>query len=167
MIPDGSTVPTVTDGSILSGVLENVRTWLARFILVTDDLDIDLLTLWAAHTYVALETYSTPRLIIDSTMYGSGKTTCLEHLHRLTSRPIQAASLSSPALLPRMLEKEIRTILIDEVDRSLDPKKPGVDDLIAILNSGYKRGATRPVLVPAKGGTWDVAEMPTYSPVAM
>jgi hypothetical protein len=167
MIPDGSTVPTVTDGSILSGVLQSVRTWFGRFILVTDNLDIDLLTLWAAHTYVALETYSTPRLIIDSTMYGSGKTTCLEHLHRLSSRPIQAASLSSPALLPRMLEKEIRTILIDEVDRSLDPKKPGVDDLIAILNSGYKRGATRPVLVPAKGGTWDVAEMPTYSPVAM
>lgn len=163
----GSDGSTGLAGSNLSGVLQAVRKWLARFILVTDDLDIDLLTLWAAHTYVALETYSTPRLIIDSTMYGSGKTTCLEHLQRLSSRPIQAASLSSPALLPRMLGKEIRTILIDEVDRSLDPKKPGVEELIAILNSGYKRGATRPVLVPAKGGTWDVAEMPTYSPVAM
>src|SRR3546814_15954853 len=61
----------------------------------------------------------------------------------------------------------MRTILIDEVDRSLDPKKPGVEDLIAILNSGYKRGATRPVLVPSKGGEWDVSEMSTFSPVAM
>ncbi|MBB5641782.1 DUF3631 domain-containing protein [Cryobacterium roopkundense] len=147
--------------------MTGVRTWLARFISVPDDIDLDLLALWAAHTHVALETYSTPRLVLDSTMPGSGKTTVLEHMQRLCYAPIQAASISSPALLARMLSKGIRTILIDEVDRSLDPKKPGVEDLIAILNSGYKRGATRPVLVPVKGGDWDVAEMSTYAPVAM
>ncbi|MGP5724604.1 DUF3631 domain-containing protein [Arthrobacter rhombi] len=132
-----------------------------------DDLDLDLLTLWAFHTHLAFETYSTPRLQLDSTMPGSGKTTVLEHLSRLCLNPIQAASLSSPALLTRMLNNGLRTILIDEVDRSLDPKKEGVGDLIAVLNSGYKRGATRPVLVPGKGGDWEVAEMPTFSPVAM
>ncbi|WP_429388929.1 DUF3631 domain-containing protein [Paenarthrobacter sp. TE4293] len=66
-----------------------------------------------------------------------------------------------------MLNNGLRTILIDEVDRSLDPKKEGVGELIAVLNSGYKRGATRPVLVPGKGGDWEVAEMSTFSPVAM
>ncbi|KAA9148570.1 DUF3631 domain-containing protein [Microbacterium lushaniae] len=164
---DGSTVTTVSDGSDVRGVLNRLRDWLATYINVTEDLDIGLLALWAAHTHVAYETYSSPRLILDSTMPGSGKTTVLEHLQRLCLKPIQAASISSPALLARMLDKEIRTILIDEVDRSLDPKKPGVEDLIAILNSGYKRGATRPVLVPAKGGAWDVSEMSTFSPVAM
>ncbi|WP_246021470.1 DUF3631 domain-containing protein [Arthrobacter echini] len=132
-----------------------------------DDLDLDLLTLWTAHTHLAFETYSTPRLILDSSMPGSGKTTTLEHCSRLCFAPIQAASLSSPALLARMLHQGMRTILIDEVDRSLDPKKQGVEDLIAILNSGYKRGATRPVLTPGKGGEWDVTEMSTFSPVAM
>jgi hypothetical protein len=164
---DGSDAQDGFDGSILGGALTVVRAWFGRFVSVPDDLDLDLLALWAAHTHVALETYSTPRLILDSTMPGSGKTTVLEHLQRLSYAPIQAASISSPALLARMLSKGIRTILIDEVDRSLDPKKPGVEDLIAILNSGYKRGATRPVLVPAKGGEWDVAEMSTYAPVAM
>ena len=166
-ILDGSTVQDGSSGSILGGVLTDVRAWLARFISVPDDLDLDPLALWAAHTHVALETYSTPRLVLDSTMPGSGKTTVLEHLQRLCHDPIQAASISSPALLARMLSKGIRTILIDEVDRSLDPKKPGVEDLIAILNSGYKRGGTRPVLVPTKGGDWDVSEMSTYAPVAM
>jgi hypothetical protein len=166
-ILDGQTVPDGFDGSYLGATLTVVRTWLGRFVSVPDDIDLDLLTLWAAHTHVALETYSTPRLVLDSTMPGSGKTTVLEHMQRLCFSPIQAASISSPALLARMLSKGIRTILIDEVDRSLDPKKPGVEDLIAILNSGYKRGATRPVLVPAKGGEWDVDEMSTYSPVAM
>jgi hypothetical protein len=165
--PAGSAVPAVPDGLIVGVSLTVVREWLARFVSVADDLDLDLLTLWAAHTHVVLETYSTPRLVLDSTMPGSGKTTVLEHLARLCLNPVQAASISSPALLARMLSKGIRTILIDEVDRSLDPKKPGVEDLIAILNSGYKRGATRPVLVPAKGGEWDVSEMSTFAPVAM
>lgn len=164
---DGSTVQTVSDGTYLGSVLESVRSWLSTYICVVDEQDLDVLALWAAHTHVALETYTTPRLVLDSTMPGAGKTTVLEHLQRFTLAPIQAASISSPALLARMLHKQMRTILIDEVDRSLDPKKPGVEDLIAILNSGYKRGATRPVLVPAKGGEWDVAEMSTFSPVAM
>jgi hypothetical protein len=163
----GSPVLAVSGGLILGVSLTAVRDWLGRFVCVPDDLDLDLLTLWAAHTHVALETYSTPRLVLDSTMPGSGKTTVLEHMQRLCLNPIQAASISSPALLARMLSKGIRTILIDEVDRSLDPKKPGVEDLIAILNSGYKRGATRPVLVPSKGGEWDVSEMSTFAPVAM
>ncbi|MDE0545486.1 DUF3631 domain-containing protein [Microbacterium sp. C7(2022)] len=167
VLQTGSAASTGSAGSYLGGVLETVRGWLGTYISVADELDLDLLALWAAHTHVAMETYTTPRLVLDSAMPGSGKTTVLEHLQRLCVRPIQAASISSPALLARMLDREMRTILIDEVDRSLDPKKPGVEDLIAILNSGYKRGATRPVLVPGRGGEWDVAEMTTYSPVAM
>lgn len=162
-----STASTGSAGLNMGPCLDDVRDWLARFISVMDARDLDLLALWAAHTYLAHETYSTPRLQIDSTMPGSGKTTVLEHLARLAWHPVQAASLSSPALLARILDKGIRTILIDEVDRTLDPKRQGVDELIAILNSGYKRGATRPVLVPAKGGGWDLNEMPTFSPVAM
>lgn len=164
---DGSTVSTDPDGLILRDVLQALRTWLGTYISVVEDNDLDLLALWAAHTHVANETYTSPRLMIDSTMPGSGKTTVLEHLQRFCLNSVQAAAVTSPALLARMLDKELRTILIDEVDRSLDPKRPGVGDLIAILNSGYKRGATRPVLVPSKGGEWDVSEMPTYAPVAM
>lgn len=149
------------------GVLDRVSAWLGRFICTVHDGDIDLLTLWAAHTHLADVVYTTPRLVLDSPVPGAGKTTTLEHLGKLSLRPLQAASLSSPAMLARLLDKELRTILIDEADRNLDPKRPGVEDLIAIINAGYKRGATRPVLVPAKGGEWAVAEMPTFSPVAL
>lgn len=148
-------------------ILDSVHDWLERFITVVDDNDIDLLTLWAVHTHLAHETYTTPRLLLDSAVPGSGKTTVLEHLQRLAFNPIQMASLSSPALLTRMLDVEMRTILIDEADRSLSQNKDGVEELLAVLNSGYKRGGTRPVLVPAKGGAWDVSEMPTFAPVAM
>lgn len=147
--------------------LDSIREWLSRYLLTVTDADLDLLALWAAHTHVVNETYTTPRLLLDSPVPGSGKTTCLEHLARLCVNPVQMAAVSSPALLARLLEDGMRTMLIDEADRTLRPDKDGVADLIAILNSGYKRGATRPVLVPEKGGGWVPREMPTFAPVVL
>jgi hypothetical protein len=149
------------------GVLDALEAWYNRFISVTDPRDVWLLAVWTVSTWLAFELYTTPRLQIDSTMPGSGKTTVLDHLSRLAYRPVQAATVSSPALLPRLLEDGPRTILLDEVDRSLRPDKPGVPDLIGIINSGYRRGATRPVLVPTKGGGWEPKEMSTFGPVAL
>lgn len=152
------------DGAAL---LCEVREWLERHVIVMQPGDLDVLTLWAAHTHMSERLYSTPRLQIDSAVPGSGKTTVLEHLERLTFRAVNAASLSSPALLARLVAEEPRTLLLDEVDRTLDPKKEGVGELLAILNSGYKRGGSRPTLLPVKGGGWEAAELSTFAPVAM
>lgn len=167
--PVAPDAPVSGGGAVVTGagVLDAVREWLDRFIVVVDDGDLDVLTLWAAHTHLAEETYTSPRLAIDSPVPGSGKTTVLEHLHRLCVNPVQAASLSSSALLVRLLKDGIRTVLIDEADRSLSKDNPLTTELLAILNSGYKRGGTRPVLTPSKGSDWVVEEMSTYSPVAM
>jgi hypothetical protein len=148
-------------------VLDDVETWFGRFIAVPDLNDLALMALWTAHTFLAEELYTTPRLQLDSTMPGSGKTTVLDHLSRLCHHPIQIASPPSQALIPRMLERGMRTLLLDEVDRILRPDGPATPDLLAIINSGYRVGARRPVLIPATGGGWAVREMPTYSPVAM
>lgn len=160
---------TVHGGGQCDGaeVLNRIVAWYGRFIRVTDPDDLYLLTLWTAHTHLVVELYTTPRLVIDSVTFGSGKTTVLDHLNRLCLNPVQAASLSSPALIPRLLESKMRTLLLDEVDRSLRADKPGVEDLIGIINSGYRRGATRPVLVPVKGGGWETKEMSTFAPVSM
>jgi hypothetical protein len=148
-------------------LLDTLERHFSRFISVTLDGDLALLALWTVHTHLARELRTTPRLQLDSTLPESGKTTVLDHLSRLCYRPVQVANLSSPALIPRLLEKEVRTILLDEVDRSLRPDGPNVPELIGIINSGYRVGATRPVLVPIKGGGWEASEMPTHAPVAM
>src|SRR5262245_56966113 len=70
-------------------------------------------------------------------------------------------------MLARLLDASPRTLLIDEADRNLRPDRDGVEDLIAVLNTGYKRGGTRPVLVPSQGGNWTVKEMSTFAAVAM
>lgn len=154
-------------GGSLAVCLDTVRAWLSRYIVVMKDQDLDILALWIIHTWLAEETYTSPRLLIDSPVPGSGKTTLLEHLGKLCQNPIQMASVSSPALLARITANGIRTLLLDEADRSLDPKRQGVGDLVALLNSGYKIGGTRPVLEKGKGEAWEVNEMPTYSPVAI
>ena len=147
-------------------LLDRISRWFGRFIAVTDPDDLKILALWTPHTYLVEELYTTPRLQIDSVIFESGKTTLLDHLNALCHAPIHAANLSSAALIPRLLDSGMRTILLDEVDRSLHPDKPGVEELLGILNSGYRFGATRPVLVGGRGG-WRAQEMSTYAPVAM
>ncbi|NLT79754.1 MAG: DUF3631 domain-containing protein [Bifidobacterium crudilactis] len=151
-------------------VLDQTRDWFARYIRTQRPEDLDAITLWAAHTHLLRYVPVSPRMIIDSLMPGAGKTTLLEHLNHLCHMPVVASGISSPALIPRMIAAEgdqSISVLIDEADRTLDPKKEGVGDLIAVINSGSKRGATRPVLVPDKENGWKAQNMPTYSAVAM
>ena len=158
---------TATDLEPCPAPLDDVRAWFARFIHPMREEDLDTIALWAVHTYFVMETYTSPRLLIDSPVPGSGKTTVLEHLSRLCHDAIQMASVTSPALLTRLIAARPRTILIDEADRALNPSHDGIQEMIAVLNSGYKRGATRPVLVQVQGGGWEAQEMPTYAAVGM
>ncbi|MDZ4234793.1 MAG: bifunctional DNA primase/polymerase, partial [Dietzia sp.] len=166
--PSGSTgLPVPPPGYRTEPVLDEVRDWLARYVRTTSPGDLDILALWCVHTHFVGVLYTTPRLLLDSPMPEAGKTTVVEHFNRLCFSPVQATAISSPALLARLIRTDPRTILIDEADRNLDPKREGVGDLLAVINSGYKRGGTRPVLVPVKGGGWEAEEMSTYSPVLM
>ena len=151
------------DGAAL---LEDLRAWFARFVVVVAATDLRLLALWVVHTFLCHELYTTPRLLVDSIAPGSGKTTLLEHLARLCRHPLLAMEVSSAALIPRILGKEQYTILLDEIQRSLVEGKPGVDTVIAVINSGYRRGASRPVLVP-QGRDWVLRNLPTFAPLAM
>jgi len=149
--------------------MDRLRTWHGRFILPIHDEDLDLLTVWILHTHYLEPCMirTTPRLLVDSPLPASGKTTVLEHGNKFGYRGLQAATITSDALLARCLENGLRTILIDEAEKSLRPDRPVTKDLLAMVNSGYKRGGTRPVLVPTKSGSYEVKEMPSFAPVAM
>lgn len=76
-------------------------------------------------------------------------------------------SHATPTLIARVVANDRPTLLLDETDNLLDPKREGVGDLVSILNSGYRQGGVRPTLTPAKGGGWDVSQLPTYAAVAL
>ncbi|MCT1909668.1 DUF3631 domain-containing protein [Brachybacterium paraconglomeratum] len=148
-------------------VLDAVRDHLAAYLSPASDDDLDVLALWAVHTHLASETYTTPRLLITSPMAGSGKTTVLEHLERLAPHATPMSSVSSSAMIPRLIAATPTVLLIDEAEKALSPNKPGIEDVLGVLNSGYKIGGSRPVLVPSKEDGWRAESLPTFAPVAM
>ena len=158
VVPSMPVVPSVPEVPHEAGcdLLDAVRDWFARFVCVVHEADLDLLALWTVHTHLVEETYTTPRLQLDSPIPESGKTTTLEHMQRLCVKPVQMATISSPALLTRMLVTGIRTLLFDEADRSLRPDKEGVADLLAVINSGTSAGPPGPswCQVRAGAGRW-------------
>lgn len=146
---------------------DTLRDWLSTYISTMHDEDLDIITLWILHTHFVPVLYTTGRLLLDSPVPESGKTTVLEHMSHLALDPVQASSISSEALIPRMLDIRPRTILIDEADRALSPDNPNNKGIISTVNSGYKRGGTRPVLTKTADGSWEPSDMSTFGAVAM
>lgn len=168
--PDAHAVSDGLDGSPGTPpktVLDTVREHLGRYLSPASEDDLDVLALWAAHTHVARESYTSPRILVTSPMPGSGKTTVLEHLERLVPHAVTMSSVSSSALIPRLIAAQDSVLLIDEAEKALSPNKPGIEDILGVLNSGYKVGGSRPVLVPSKEDGWVAQPLPTFAPVAM
>jgi len=146
--------------------LDRVAEWLARYLSVPSPHCITVLTLWAAHTHVTERFYVTPRLILDSAEPESGKTRVLELLNLVVRSPIFTMNTTIAALY-RRLAAEPRTVLLDETDAIFSPKAAANhEDLRALLNAGYKRGATVDRCVP-KGNEITVVEFPAFAPAAL
>ena len=156
--------------SVLGGVtdpaalLDAVMAFIRRFV-ATSDSALVAITLWAAHTHIAGSFYTSPRLALLSPEPGSGKTRVLEVLALLVLRAMLSFS-ASPAAIFRTLAVETRTLLFDEVDAVFTKrgKDDGNEDLRALLNVGYRRGATIPRCV---GPRHEVQMFDVFSPTAM
>lgn len=163
---------TTTAGSVTSDgsqipVIDRIRDHFGKYVLAVQSSHLDLLSIWAAHTHLVHETYTTPRLLIDSPTHGSGKTTVLEHLNLLCFEPEPLSAVSSPAVLARLTADAPRTLLIDEADRTLRPDHPNGPEIKAVLNTGYKIGGSRTVNVSGPDGNWTPTRFSTFAPVAM
>lgn len=124
-------------------VLDDVAAFIRRYVAFPSAHCLVAVVLWAAHTHANPNTwYVTPRLVLDSAEPGSGKTRVLELLALLVQRPEMTISATVAAIF-RMLAEEPYTLLFDEVDAIFNPKNGGnYEDLRALLNAGYKQGAT-------------------------
>src|SRR5262249_38022119 len=128
------------DGAAL---LDQVFGFLGRFIIYPDQYARAAHTLWIAHTHLMAAWETTARLAFLSPEPASGKTRALEITELLVPRPAPAINVS-PAYLVRKVQAEegLPTILFDEIDAVFGPKaREGNEDVRALLNAGYRRGA--------------------------
>ena len=146
-------------------VLTHVRGFIKRFCSFPDEHALTAVTLWAAHAHMARHFHTTPRLALISPEPGSGKTRVLEVLDLLVSKSMFCLS-ASPAAIFRTLAKGPITLLVDECDTIFTRRgrDDANEDLCALLNSGYKRGATIPRCV---GPKHDVQNFSVYCATAL
>lgn len=153
----------MTDGA---GILDEAAGMLRRYVVFPSDHCFTAAALWAAHTHASSALYVTPRLVLDSAEPGSGKTRVLEVLRLLVHAPIMSISTTTAALYRRLAEGP-RTVLLDETDAIFGKvSSPQHEDLRALINSGYKRGATVDRCV-GDGSKMKVVEFPVFAPVAL
>lgn len=124
--------PEEVDGAEL---LRDLYATARRYMVMSDHAALAV-ALWTVHTYALDAADVTPILGITSPEKRCGKSTLLDMLTRIVSRPLAAANIS-PSAVFRTIEAWRPTLLIDEADTAL----PGHDELRGILNSGHSRGS--------------------------
>lgn len=148
-------------------VLRDVYDYVGRFIAYPSDLARISHVAWIAHCHLMNAWDTTPRIAFLSTEPGSGKSRALEVTEAMVPNPLLAVS-ATPAYLIRRIANEdaLPTVLFDEVDTIWGSKAPGNEELRALLNSGYRRGASAGRCV-AKGKEIVAEDFPTYCAVAL
>jgi hypothetical protein len=126
----------------LTELLTVVDDLIAQFVVFAAPAQRTAVALWIAHTHALAAFDVTPYLNIRSAEKRSGKTRLLEVLGLLVPRPWHAVQ-PSEAVLFRKIARDTPTLLLDEVDAVFTgPPSDRTEGLRALLNAGYRRGAT-------------------------
>lgn len=126
---------------LLSTVTELIRCYVSM-----SQAQATVLPLWVAHTYAFDAADATPYLSITSAEKRCGKTLLLELLELLVAKPWKTARCSA-AVLPRKIDAECPTLLLDESDTAFNGNREYAEALRGILNSGHRRGGKTTICV--------------------
>jgi hypothetical protein len=154
------------DGAAL---LDDVEDFAGRFLALPTKHHLVVICLWILHTWAITAFYITPRLILESPEWGSGKTRVLEVLDKLCHTPRLIVS-TSPAALFRRIDAggdHPPTILQDEADAIWSRGASGhTEELRALYDNGYRRGAFVDRCV-GDAKNMDVRAFNVFAPVAL
>lgn len=152
------------DGSI---VLNQIQSFLRRFVAYPDPHCLVAHTLWIAHAHLIESFESTPRLAFLSPEPASGKTRALEITEMLVPNPVEAVNVTPAYLFRKVGDEESKpTILYDEIDTVFGPKAKNNEEIRGLLNAGHRKGAVAGRCV-AIGNTIKTEEISAYGAVAL
>ena len=148
-------------------LLEDLQTYLRRFIAYPSDHASVAHALWIAHTHCMDAWESTPRIAFLSPEPASGKTRALELSETVVPNPVEAVNVT-PAYLFRKVGSESgrATILFDEIDTVFGPRAKENEEIRGLLNAGHRKGAVAGRCV-VKGKIVETEELPAYAAVAL
>ena len=140
MTADLDSLDVVIDGA---GLLDEVHAFLCAHVAFPSSHAPAAVTLWAAHTHLAGQFESTPRLALLSPEKQCGKSRVLELLE-LVCAEAETLSDASSAYLYRRIGAGPVTILLDEADAIWKRGKSDetAEALRSIVNAGHRRSAT-------------------------
>jgi hypothetical protein len=125
--------------AVLARLLEDVERFVRRYVVFASDAQPVALAVWIAHAHTIKAADCTAYLAITSPAKRSGKARLLELLELLVPSPLRTSNISDAALF-RIIDEARPVILLDEADAIFGPKSDR-EDLRALLNAGYRRGA--------------------------
>ena len=127
--------------------LDDILIFLRRFVVLPNEEDYLLVSMWILHTYFTNRLTTTPRLALISPEYGCGKTRTLEVIASLSFQSESLDGYTQSYLMRKitLIKEEFGrppTFCIDEVDTVWNGSKgdEGSEALRRIMNSGYRVG---------------------------
>lgn len=148
-----------------AALLGDLRTFISKYVVLASDRFYDAVALWILHTHAAQAFETTPRLLVKSPEKESGKTRLLEVLEMLVLNPLFVVNTTISAIYRLLATKQL-TLLHDEVDAVFSLRAaPQNEELRAIINSGYRRGAV--VARSEREGKHAVKEFAVFAPTAL
>lgn len=154
----------------LASVLGEISSLFTKYMVLPNEHCATVLALWAAHTWISGDFYTSPRLILSSAVPSSGKTRGLELLELVCYCATQTMNISTAALfrlIASFHEKEAMppTLLFDETDAVFGSHPSAqAEELRGILNAGYKAGGQ---VIRTTGENFVPKAFPVFAPVAL
>jgi hypothetical protein len=151
-----------TDGA---KALDGLEQFLKRYVVFANVHQAVAVTLWTAHTHMIETAMVTPYLQIISPEKRCGKTLVLDLLALTCARPWLTIR-PSEAVLFRKIHQHNATMLLDETDTIFRDKSDTYEGIRAVINAGYRRGATVSRCVVEEGRV-RLAEFRVFCPKAL
>ena len=128
-----------------AALLGELSALLRRFVVMSAP-QARVVALWTVHTYVVGAADATPYLAVTSAEKRSGKTRLLEVLDLVVARP-WFTGRTTAAVLPRKIDVDSPTLLLDESDAAFGGDKEYAEALRGVLNTGHRQGGRATVCV--------------------
>ena len=120
-------------------LFDEIAGFLRKHVLFSDDELYTAVSAWAMLSWRIEDTNVGPYLYVTAPR-GHGKTVLLETLNQIVRRPL-ITSYATRAGVMRVINGTSATLLFDEAEYYLNPHGQHQNELPAVLNSGYRRGA--------------------------